>query len=67
MKFKRAATICENIESNQFSEEEKCLAIYTVMNTHIQNGITKATLNGVIKWLWALIFELEEEKPKTTE
>ena len=67
MKLKRAATICENIESDQFSEEEKGLAIYTVMNTPTQNGITKATLNGAIKWLWNLIFDWDEETPKTSE
>lgn len=60
MKLARAVTICQNINSDKFTVEEKALAIHEVMNMPTQNSINKQTLNEVIRWLWNISFELRE-------
>lgn len=57
----RQVAIFNNIESDKFSDEEKALAIYDVMNMPTHNGVTKESAFKVIRYLWDMIFEIEED------
>ena len=60
MRISRQVAIFNNIESDKFSDEEKALAIYDVMNMPTHNGVTKASAFKVIDYLWNMLFEMEE-------
>ena len=55
----RAVMIFNDINNDVFSENEKGLAIWTVMNMPTHNGITKDKMIEVIRWLWNQSFEIE--------
>lgn len=60
MNIRRATAVFEDINSDEYSDEEKALAIYDVikMPTHI--GVKKDSMLSVIKWLWHKIYEIED-------
>jgi protein-L-isoaspartate O-methyltransferase len=45
-------TIFTEINRSDFTDEEKATAIYEIMNLPTHNGITKAQMIEVIKYLW---------------
>ncbi len=57
----KAVGIFLNIESDQFSDEEKGSAIMTVCGMKTHNGVTKAAMLRVIWWLLNLCFEVPED------
>ena len=57
----RAVAIFKLIERDDFSDEDKVLAIHEVMNMPTHNGITKADMITALKWLWNHCFYLENE------
>lgn len=56
--YGKAVAIVENIDSEKYSNREKIEAVYTVLDLATDNGITKKTYKGVIKWLLHFIGEL---------
>lgn len=60
MKLARALMIFSDINNPGFSDEEKAMAIYTVMNMATHNSVSKDKMLSVIKWLWNTAFEIEE-------
>ena len=56
----KAIAIVKNIESTDFTDKEKALAIYVVMNMPTHMSITKDELINAIKWLWHYSWEYEE-------
>lgn len=61
MNIGNAVAIFCNIESNDFSEEEKALAIYEVLNMPTHMSIKKDSMLTVIKWLWDRNYEMVGE------
>lgn len=59
MNLGTAQTIFENIDSDKYTVEEKCLAIYMIMNQDTHNGVRKADVLKVLRWLWNQHFELQ--------
>ncbi len=59
MNIGKACAIFKNINANNISDDDKALAIYTVMNMPTHNGITKADFLEVVKWLWNKDYEME--------
>lgn len=60
MSIGKAVVICENLDSEKYSLEEKALAIQKVMNMPTHMGVRKDTLIGMIKWLWNFNLEVSE-------
>ena len=58
MNIGTARVIFENINSDEYSEIEKALAIYRIMYMETHNSVTKASMLKVIRWLWDRHFEL---------
>lgn len=58
MNIGRAAAIFADIESDDYSEEEKALAIYEVLNMPTHMSVRKDSMLSVIKWLWDKIYEM---------
>lgn len=58
----QALAIFSDIENPGFSEEIKALAIYKVLEMPTHNGVTKDKMLEVIRWLWNLRKEEQEEK-----
>lgn len=57
MNFGKAMAIVIQIDSDEFTDEEKATAIYLVMNAPTHNSITKDNMLKVIKWLWDKSYE----------
>jgi hypothetical protein len=60
MNIGKAVAICENLDSEKYSLEEKAFAIREVMNMPTHMGVRKDTLIGMIKWLWNFNLEVSE-------
>lgn len=60
MSIGKAVVICENLDSEKYSLEEKAFAIRLVMNMPTHMGVKKDTLIGMIKWLWNFNLEVSE-------
>lgn len=56
----KAIAIVKDISSDKFTDEEKGVAIYLVMNMATHNFITKTDFLNVIKWLWNRLYEYVE-------
>ncbi|MDE6156278.1 MAG: hypothetical protein K2F67_07570 [Eubacterium sp.] len=56
----KAMAICQDINSDRFTDEQKATAIYLVMNMATHNSFTKEKMLEVIKWLWHYIFQWNE-------
>lgn len=55
-----AIAIFKQLESEKYSDEEKALAIYTVVNMETHNSIKKDDMLKAIKWLWNRRYEIIE-------
>ena len=42
--------------------EQKAEAIHTIMSMETINAVTKADLLQIVKWLWNMIFEWEDQE-----
>lgn len=60
MNIGKAIAICEKLDSEKYSLEEKTLAIREVMNMPTHMSVKKDTLVGMIKWLWNFNLEVSE-------
>jgi len=60
MNIGKACAICNDINHCGLSDDEKGLAIYTMMNMETHNSITKKTLLDIIKYLFQLCFDVEK-------
>ena len=56
----KACAIFAQIDSNEYGDDEKGLAIYCVLKMPTHNGILKDGMLAVIKWLFDRLFEVEE-------
>ena len=52
MNIGKAIAIFEQLDSDKYTDEEKAIAIYTVMNMGTHNSIKKCYMIKAIKWLW---------------
>ena len=57
MNIGKARAIFENINSDEYSDADKALAIYIIMYMETHNSVTKASMLKVIRWLWDRQFE----------
>lgn len=60
MNIGKAVAICENLDSEEHSIENKLVAIHEVMNMPTHMSIKKDTLVGMVKWLWNFNIEVSE-------
>ncbi len=60
MSIGKAVVICENLDSDEYSIEDKLLAVHEVMNMPTHMGVVKDTLIGIIRWLWNFNLEVGE-------
>lgn len=61
MSLGTACVIFHNIDNPDISEEEKAAAIFKVINMETHNGVTKASMLKVLRWLLELSFDIREE------
>lgn len=54
------AIFCD-IENDKYTDEEKALAIYEIMNWATHNSVTKDKMLDVIKWLFNKCYEVTKE------
>ena len=59
MNIGKATAIFLNLDSEQFTDEEKATAIYEVMNMPTHNSINKVSMIKALKWLWNKAYEWE--------
>jgi len=58
MKIGQAYKILDNINSDEYTAEEKALAIRMVLDMETHNGVSKTVLLRVLNWLWNEHYEL---------
>jgi hypothetical protein len=61
VKFGKAYAIFANIDSPDYTDEEKGAAILAVLKMETHNSVTKAAMLKVIDYLLRLAFEVPEE------
>ena len=61
MNIGEACYIFEHIDSEEYTDEEKGMAIYKVMKMPTHNSFTRFSMLKVIEYLLSLSFELPEE------
>lgn len=61
MNKRRAYEIFYNINSEDYTTEEKALAVRVIAGMETHNSVTKAAMLKVIWWLWNQMFEIQEE------
>ena len=54
-----AYMIFNDIENSKYTNEEKVIAVYTIMNMETHNSVTKADMLNVIRWMWNSHYEVE--------
>ena len=57
MNIGRAQAIFMQLDSDKYSENEKAMAIYQVMNMPTHNGINKDRMLDAIRYLWHRHYE----------
>lgn len=62
MKLAKAIGIFHNIDSDNYTDDEKGTAVFHVCKMATHNSITKAAMLKVIWWLLNLAFDITEEK-----
>ena len=60
MSIKKAVEIFNNISSQNYTDEEKVIAIYQVMNMPTHISFTKQVILNALVWLWNSAYEIEE-------
>ena len=58
MKIGQAYKILDNINSDEYTADEKALAIRMVLDMATHNGVTKTVLLRTLNWLWNEHYEL---------
>ena len=58
MKIGQAYKILDNIDSDEYTVEEKALAIRMVLDMETHNGVSKTVLLRALNWLWNEHYEL---------
>jgi len=61
----KALAIFMQINSKDFTNEEKAEAIFHVMNMATHMSVTKDCMLEVIKWLWHQMYEWREDDKQT--
>lgn len=61
MNIKKAIEIFNNISSQSYTDEEKVISIYQVMNMPTHMSFTKANILNALIWLWNSAYEIEKE------
>lgn len=59
MKIGKAVAIFMQIESAKYTEDEKALAIYHVLEMPTHNSITKDSILKATKYLWDKLYEVK--------
>lgn len=57
-----AIAIFSQIDNKKYSDDEKALAIYEVLQMPTHNSINKATFVRVAKWLFDKAYEIERNE-----
>ena len=60
MRFGKAYAIFANIESPDYTDEEKGAAILQILKMETHNSVTKASMLKALRWLLELSFDIEE-------
>lgn len=60
MKIGKAITIFFNIESDEYTDEEKAEAIYQVISMPTHLSVNKDSIIKVTKWLWNNQYQVKE-------
>lgn len=58
MKIGQAYKILDNINSDEYTADEKALAIRMILDMATHNGVTKTVLLRALNWLWNEHYEL---------
>lgn len=58
----KAMAICQDINSDRYTDEQKVTAIYIVMNMATHNSLNKDKMLEMIKWLWHRNFKWEDKQ-----
>ena len=53
-------TILQEIDSEDYTDNEKGTAIYKMLDLETHNSITKKMLLGIVKYLFYLCFDIEK-------
>lgn len=59
MKISEAILIFDNIESDDFTEEQKAIAIKRVLDMPTKNSITKDEICKAFQWLWSQFYTMD--------
>ena len=60
MRISKACVIFNHMDSPEYSDEEKALAIKMVLEMPTHNGITKDQILNATRWLWEQCWQIEE-------
>lgn len=60
MKISKANSIFNHLDSKEYTDEEKALAIKMIIDMPTHNGITKAQILKATRWLWEQCWQIEE-------
>ena len=60
MRLCDAIYIVQNIDSDEFNDEQKGLAILKIKNAETLNAVTKKDMQKIINWLFGKCFEVVE-------
>lgn len=60
MNIGKSIAICLQIENENYTEEEKALAIYNLLQMPTHNGITKDSLLKIILYMFNQLYEITE-------
>lgn len=58
MKIGQAYKILDNINSDEYTVDEKAMAIREILDMETHNGVTKPVLLKAMNWLWNEHYEL---------
>lgn len=58
MNFGQAYKILDNIDSEEYTENEKAMSIRVILDMETHNGVTKPVLFKAMNWLWNEHYEL---------
>ena len=64
MNFGQAYKILDNIDSEEYTVEEKGTAIRVILDMETHNGVTKPVLLKAMNWLWNEHYELIDGEKK---
>ena len=62
MNIGRACAIFAQINRDKYTDDEKAMAIYAVLNMATHNSVTKDNMLVVIKWLFDRLWSVGEDK-----